>query len=304
MDPNIRLSKSQSPQTPEEEEMWTIPYIQVTGALLYLALCTWPDIAYSVGVLCRFNSNPGLAHWKAVKHLLHYVHGTLDYHIEYSASAASSSPSPFLAFSDADHGGNLDNGHSTTGSLITIAGGAVSWSSRLQSIVALSTTEAEFVAASETRHELCWLCNFLADIGMPQLKPSHLNMDNQSAISVSKHPKHMGCLKHLNYHWFWLRQVVHDGKVAPAFIPSKDMVADLLTKVLPWEMVDWLRWMMGIVGEPSREELQWCTPSGGSVEDMIESAVYAHWSLIRNTWSIWFFLFFHCSLDSLLTTRI
>jgi len=63
MDPNIRLSKSQFPQSPEEEEeMLTIPYIQATGALLYLALCTWPDIAYSVEVLCRFNSNPGLAH--------------------------------------------------------------------------------------------------------------------------------------------------------------------------------------------------------------------------------------------------
>jgi len=76
-------------------------------------------------------------------------------------------------------------------------------------------------------------------------------MDNQSAISVSKHPEHMGCLKHLDSHWFWLCQAVHDGKVAPAFIPSKDMVADLLTKALPWETVDRLWQMMGVVGEPS-----------------------------------------------------
>jgi len=162
----------------------------------------------------------------------------------------------FYAFSDADHGGNLDNRRSTTGTLLTVAGGAVSWASRLQSIVALSTTKAEFVTASETGHELCWLHNFLADIGIPQSKPSHLNMDNQSAISVSKHPEHMGRLKHLDRHWFWLHQAVYDGKVTPAFIPSEDMIADLLTKALPWETVDRLRRMMGVVGEPSREELQ------------------------------------------------
>jgi hypothetical protein len=133
------------------------------------------------------------------------------------------------------HGGNLDNGHSTTGTLLMVAGGAVSWASQLQSIVALSTTKAEFVAASETGHELCWLCNFFADIGIPQSKPSCLNMDNQLAISVSKHPEHMGHLKHLDHHWFWLHQAVHDEKVAPAFIPSEDMVADLLTKALSQE---------------------------------------------------------------------
>jgi len=65
----------------------------------------------------------------------------------------------------------------------------------------------------------------------------------------------MGCLKHLDRHWFWLRQAVYDGKVAPAFIPSEDMIADL-TKALPRETVDRLRRMMGVVGEPSQEELQ------------------------------------------------
>ena len=257
MDPNVKLSKSQSPQTDaEKEEMKNYPYLQATGALLYLALCTRPDIAFTVGVLCCFNSNPGLEHWKAVKHLLRYVRGTLDYKIEYSAAASTPSTNFFTMFSNADHGGNLDNGRSTTGTLLMMAGGAVSWSSRIQTIVAQSTTEAEFVAASESGHELCWLRNFLADIGIPQIGPSNLNMDNQSAISVSKHPEHMGRLKHLDRHWFWLREAVSDKKIAPVYIPTTDMTADLLTKSLTRELVEKFHRKMGIVGEWSQENLR------------------------------------------------
>lgn len=255
--PGVRLSKADSPQTPDEaEEMRSVPYIQATGALLYLAMCTRPDIAYAVGVLCRFNASPGPKHWQAVKHLLRYVRGTLDYKIEYSADAANSSPSPFVAYADADHGGNPDNGRSTTGSILMVAGGTVSWMSKLQTLVALSTTEAEFVAASETGRELCWLRNFLADIGTPQSIPLTLNLDNTSAILVSKQPEHMGRLKHLDRHWFWLRQAVYDGKIRPIYIPTEDMAADLLTKTLSRDLVDKLRRKMGIVGEFSRDELQ------------------------------------------------
>lgn len=106
--------------------MHTIPYIQATGALLYLAMCTCPDIAYAVGVLCRYNACPGPGHWKVVKHLFRYIRGTLDYRIEYSADAVASSPSPFIAYTDADHGGNPDNGRSTSSSILMVAGGAVS----------------------------------------------------------------------------------------------------------------------------------------------------------------------------------
>ena len=194
-----------------------------------------------MGVLCRFNSNPGLEHWKAIKHLLRYVRGTLDYKIEYSAAASTPSTNFFTTFSDADHGGNLDNGRSTTGTLLMMAGGAVSWSSRIQTIVAQSTTEAEFVAGSESGRELCWLRNFLADISIPQIGPSNLNMDNQSTISVSKHPEHMGRLKYLDRHWFWLREAVSDKKIAPVYIPTTDMTADLLTKSLTRELVEKFR---------------------------------------------------------------
>ncbi len=186
MDPNKKLSVAQSPTTEAERaEMAAIPYIQATGGILWLARCTRPDLAKAVGVLCRFNANPGMEHWKALKHLLRFIRGSLDYRIEYSAAAALPGPQMFRTYSDADHGGNVDNGKSTSGYLILIGGGAVDWSSKLQSVVSMSTTEAEFIAASEAGRALCSMRSFLAEIGYPQTGPSELLMDNQSAISVS-----------------------------------------------------------------------------------------------------------------------
>ena len=136
MDPGLRLSVSQVPLTPQDiEYMRTVPYINAVGALMYLAIATRPDIAYSVNVLCRFSSNPGVDHWKAVKHLLRYLKGTVDLKLTYSPTP---SQELFTAYTDADHAGNPDNGRSTSGYIVTMGTGAISWASKLQTIVALS----------------------------------------------------------------------------------------------------------------------------------------------------------------------
>jgi len=123
--------------------MKSVPYLAAVGALMYLATSTRPDIAYTVGCLARFNLNPGMAHWHAVKHLLHYLKGTADYSISYAPDPSSSKL--FSIYSDADYGGCKDTGRSTGGYLVKIGTSTVSWSSKLQSIVALSTTEAEYI---------------------------------------------------------------------------------------------------------------------------------------------------------------
>ena len=113
---------------------------------MYLAISTCPDIAYAVGVLSRFSSNPGKEHWAAVKHLFRYLKGTLDYRLSYSPDPTFTSL--FTTYSDADHGGCKDTGRSTGAYVVKMGTGAVSWSSKLQPIVAKSTTEAEYVAAN------------------------------------------------------------------------------------------------------------------------------------------------------------
>ena len=230
LNPGTRLSTSMCPQNDAEaSEMQQYPYISVVGSLMYLALTTWPDIAYAAGVLARFNSNPGPTHWQAAKHVLRYLKGTVEQKLVYRPS---DTPEPFVTYSDADHGGNPDNGKSTGGYVVKIGTGAVSWSSKLQSLVALSTTEAEHISAVEAGKEILWMRQLMGELGYSICGPSVLRMDNQSAIAVSKNPEHHGKMKHLSLRLFWLRDAVQDGLIAPSFVATQNMAADIFTKAL------------------------------------------------------------------------
>jgi len=145
-----------SPKNNEEgTSMRNIPYLKAVGSIMYLATTTRPDISYTAGMLARFGLNPGLGHWTAVKHLLHYLQGTMNYTLTYSLDKSSSKI--FTTFSDADHGGCKDSGQSTGRYIIKIGTGAISWSSKIQGIVTLSSTEAEYSAAVEAGKEICWM---------------------------------------------------------------------------------------------------------------------------------------------------
>jgi len=151
-------------------------------------MMTRPDLAHSVAYLARFNSNPGQEHWKALKHLFRYVKGTVDHKLTYKGNLASDEL--FLTYTDASHGDCVDTGRSTAG-YVTMMGGAVGYS-KLQTIVALSTTEAEFMAAVEAGKEIAWRRNILSEFGYVV---QHASTLNQSAITVSKNPDHHGCMK-------------------------------------------------------------------------------------------------------------
>jgi hypothetical protein len=245
MDPGVKLLTSMSPSCPNDLAfMKDKPYISAVGSLLYLATCTRPDISYAVGVLSCFTSNPGPAHWKAVKHLFRYLKGTADLRLVY---APDGSGKIFTSYSDADHGGNPDNGRSTSGYILKIGTGAISWSLKLQTIVALSTTEAEYVAACFGGREIMWLRNLLNELGFNLNGSSCLQVDNQLAISVAKNPQHHGRMKHLDLTFYWLRDAVEVGKIAVGYIPTAEMPADLLTKALERVKVVTCRRMMGLM---------------------------------------------------------
>jgi len=257
MDPGVNLTVDMGATTPEDVEfMRSVPYLNAVGALMYLAQCTRPDIAYAVGVLARFSMNPGIAHWKAVKHLFRYLQGTKDLALVYKPDTSTGL---FTTFSDANHGGCKDSGRSTGGYVVSLGSAAISWSSKLQPVVALSTTEAEYIAAVEAGKEILWMRNILTELGYNMDSPSVLMMDNQSAISVSKNPEHHGRMKHLDLRWYWLRDVVDAKQIMPNYVPTNEMVADILTKSLPREKVQRCRGGMGLEG---LEELERCTIRG------------------------------------------
>lgn len=246
MNPSTRLSKAQGPQSDaERESMRDVPYSEAVGSLLYLARGTRPDIAYSVAFLSRFVANPGRAHWQAVKHLFRYLQGTKDLRLVYRGDQFSVTEL-FRVFSDSAHGDSIDTGRSTSGYLLTIGGGAVSWSSRLQTLVAQSTTEAEYIAAVDAGREAVWMRNLLQELGYSLSGPTVLHMDNQSAISVAKNPEHHGRMKHLDLRFFWLRDQVKAGLLVPRFVGTENMPADILTKALDVQRVERCRVSMGL----------------------------------------------------------
>ena len=201
MDSGLVLQKTETLSDEDKEFMSKVPYLSAVGSLTYLAQSTRPDIAYAVGTLARYNSNPAPIHWKAVKHVFRYLQGTKNYELVYKPTKEEEL---FITYSDSNHGACKDTGRSTGGYVVKIGTGAVSWSSKLQSVVALSTTEAEYIAAVEAGKELKWMRSLLGEFGYKFDNASTLCIDNMSSINVSKNPEHHGRMKHLDLKFHWL----------------------------------------------------------------------------------------------------
>jgi hypothetical protein len=136
-------------------------YQSLVGSLLYAAMATRPDIAHAVGAVSKFCSSPSKAHLTAAKRILRYLKGSSNYGLKYQRTGKVD----FIGYSDADWAGDQDDRHSTTGNIFLMAGAAVTWLSKKQSVVALSTTEAEYIALCQATQEAVWMRTLLKDLG-------------------------------------------------------------------------------------------------------------------------------------------
>ena len=154
----VRLSAEQCPKTQEEEEdMSRVPYASAFSSLVYAMVCTRPNIAHAVRVLSRFMSKLGKEHWTTVKWVFKYLRGTGDYGLCYQGRPGLDRVLDIRGFVDADWAGDLDQRISTSGYVFNLFGGAVSWMSKKQSIVALSATKEEYMETTHVRKEVAWL---------------------------------------------------------------------------------------------------------------------------------------------------
>lgn len=239
-----QLSVKDCPANPKEEALMAkIPYREVVGKLLYLAIASRPDISLAVGILCRYLEKPGPKHWAAVKHLLRYIKSTRLLKLHYGPSEVDA---PFVTHCDADLGGNPDNSRSTAGYCISVGSGVVMWGSRLQRHTSLSSTESEYTTASATGCELMWMRYFFEEIGYNMSKPSTLWMDNASAIQVAKNPEHVSTMKHVHRSYNWIRERVEEGDIRLGHVPGVDNVADIFTKPLARPIFIRFREMLGL----------------------------------------------------------
>ncbi|KAL2250008.1 UNVERIFIED_CONTAM: Retrovirus-related Pol polyprotein from transposon TNT 1-94 [Sesamum indicum] len=227
----FKLSNSNSPQTDSERaKMRVTPYVSAIGSLVYAMICTRPDIAHAVGVVSRFMSNPGVMHWEAVKWILRYLRGTKDRALVFGKGKLT-----LFGFVDADFAGSdCDKRRSTTGYVFTYGGTAVSWVSKLQKVVTLSTTEAEYVAVTEAAKELIWLQHFLGELGKPQADVI-LHSDSQSAIHLAKNPAFHSGTKHIEIKYHFIRQLMEKKALQLEKIQGEKNPADMLTKAVAME---------------------------------------------------------------------
>ncbi|XP_073811647.1 uncharacterized protein [Musca autumnalis] len=204
------------------------PYRQAVGAIMYLMLGTRPDLAFSVGVLSRSLESPTSEDVQRLKRVLRYIAGTLDYGIIYKTNGLKK----LECYSDADYGGCMSTGRSTTGVVACYAGSPISWISQRQPTVSTSTTEAEIIAASEAAKELMWLKSLYNDLINYNEVPV-IHIDNTAAIRLSQNPEFHKRTKHISLKHFFIREKVIEGDIIVYQISTEYQIADMMTKPLP-----------------------------------------------------------------------
>ena len=209
--------------------METVPYRSAVGSLLYAAVVSRPDISNSVREVSRFLHRPGPAHWNAVSQIFKYLKKTVNFKLAYNLDTSEPTLSGYC---DADLAGDIDGRKSTTGYIFMFGGAPLSWRSSLQPTVALSSTEAEYMALTEATNEAISLRQLLADLHMPFVlaAPTVIYEDNQGAIKLASNPIHHRRTKHIDIKYHHIRHHIINGTIKLVYINTAHQLADSLTK--------------------------------------------------------------------------
>jgi hypothetical protein len=202
-------------------------YQSVIGSLLYLMLGTRPDIAYAVIKMSQFSANPSQEHLDKALYIMRYLAGTQNYSIVYDGEKSEG----LQAFTDSDWAADLIKRRSTTGYFVTLASSVVCWQSRLQKTVALSSTEAEYMALSDTCRQISWIQSLFGELGFT-LTRIPICGDNQGSIFIGSNPVQERRTKHIDIRYHYIRECIEGDKVTVVFIPGSDNPADMFTKNL------------------------------------------------------------------------
>jgi hypothetical protein len=207
LDPNVKIGPNPDGNVGNRSNS----YAQLLGELQFLANATRPDIAHAINRLAAYTANPSLQHMGALKRILRYLAGTKSYGIIYSNSPESTTnPNMFSGYADAAFA-NQDDCKSTSGYVFIASGGAITWRSKKQTMVAQSSTEAEYIALAEAAREACWLRNLYEELGYAQNYPTLLKGDNNGSIAMARNPQFHQRSKHIAIKWHLIRELITDG---------------------------------------------------------------------------------------------
>jgi phosphopantetheinyl transferase (holo-ACP synthase) len=220
-----------SPLTDDEPEHESTTYRSLVGGLLYIANCTRPDISFAVGMLCRYMSKPGKEHLSAAKSVLKYLAGSLSLGLLYKRNQFN-----LIGYCDSDLAGELPGRKSTSGYAFLLGGACIAWSSRLQSVVAQSTAEAEYMAAAMATKEALWLKALMGEFGL-HVSTVNLLCDNEAAIAIANNPIISQRAKHIDMQYHFIRDRIARKEIMLTHVASKANASDVLTKPLSFDLL-------------------------------------------------------------------
>jgi hypothetical protein len=216
-------------------------YRQMVGSLIYLTI-TRPDLCYSVGLVSQFMQTPRKPHMDAVKRIMRYVKSTLSFGLQYKADVDLN----LHGYTDANWAGSPTDRRSTSGYAFSLGSAAISWSSKKQPTVALSSTESEYRGATNATCEAIWLRSLLSDLGLPTSTATSIFADNISSIKLASNHVFHARTKHIEVHYHFVREKVLVGVIDLLYIATAQQVADIFTKALPLDTFARLRSNLGV----------------------------------------------------------
>ena len=223
MEEKPRLSRES-----KAEEVDPTHYRRLVGSLRYL-VHTRPDLAFTVGYLSRFMQRPTAEHLQAVKRVMRYVAGTLDFSLHYKRAPGTAR---FIGYCDSDLTGDVDSSKSTSGTLFFLGDCLVSWQSVKQRVVALSSCEAEYIATTTAATQALWLSRLLRELLDRKMEAVELKVDSKSALALAKNPVFYDRSKHIRTKFHFIRDCLEEGSIKANYIATADQLADILTKSL------------------------------------------------------------------------
>nr|GEV20990.1 retrovirus-related Pol polyprotein from transposon TNT 1-94 [Tanacetum cinerariifolium] len=234
--PGTSVTKAGSGSKVDETE-----YKSLVGSLMYLTV-TRPDLMYAVCFISRFMSDPKEDHLALAKKILRYVKSTFDFGLLYERN----SKSKLEVYTDSDYARDVEDRKCTSGYACIMSNATICWSSRKQGIVTLSSTEAEYVAATACACHCVWLMGLLKEMNKEGMSSVEIKCDNSSTIKLAKNPVLHRRTKHIDVRFHYMRNLVNDGKIQLVFCPTTDQVADIMTNPVKLDVFEKMRRKLGV----------------------------------------------------------
>ena len=253
MESSAHYSIQQSPSTLNQTaQMLKVPYSEAIGSVLWPVVISHPDVAYAVGILSQFIQNPGPVHWEALKRVISYLGSTKNYWLTFGGNKKGT----IQGFCDADWA-SQQHRHLISGFSLHFGQGAVSWSSKKQAVVALSSTEAEYITQTHGAKEAIWIRNFVTEIQGKTQGSLTMFCDNQGAIALSKDNKFHSRTKHIDLRYHFIREAIDEGKINVQYLPTADNITDIFTKALARPRFELLveKLGVGMMGEEGKNKM-------------------------------------------------